>query len=149
MVSDKTPFANGRTDDRGPHIGKALLTQSSRAKQTNKQTKKQTKRYSSYKLQPNIFKRLLNFLLNGLHKTKSGIFSNSNYAFRDFPRGIKFTIVPYGEPILVGHIWGIFDLTTIKVIFGSFGALAFFFRNYDFRKATSFTPMILLQTNLS
>ncbi len=33
-----------------------------------------SKRYSSYKLQPNAFKLLLNFLPNGPHKTTFGIF---------------------------------------------------------------------------
>ncbi len=33
-----------------------------------------SKRYSSYKSQPKAFKLLLNFLSNGPHKTKFGIF---------------------------------------------------------------------------
>ncbi len=32
------------------------------------------KHYSSYKSQPNIFKLVLNFPLNGTHKTMLGIF---------------------------------------------------------------------------
>ncbi len=57
-----------------------------------------SKHYSSYKLQPKVFKRFLNFLPNGPHKTTFGIFEILSAIFNDFFfEKFKFTIVPYGE----------------------------------------------------
>ncbi len=58
-----------------------------------------SKRYSSYKLQPKVFKLFLNFLPNVLTKTLCGIFEILSLRFLMifFFENFQFTNVPYGE----------------------------------------------------
>ncbi len=58
-----------------------------------------SKRYSSYKLQPNVLKLVLNYPPNGPHKTTFGIFEILSFWFLTifFFENCKFTIVAYGE----------------------------------------------------
>ncbi len=56
-----------------------------------------SKRYSSYKLQPEVLKLVLNFSPNGPHKTTFKRFGNFEFPiFNDFSsKNIKFTIIAY------------------------------------------------------
>ena len=56
---------------------------------------KTSTRYSSLKSHLNLFKRFLDFLLSGPHK--STVLDFLNFEFLIFNEFLNFTIVPYGE----------------------------------------------------
>ena len=61
--------------------------------------------FYSYKLQPKVFKLVLQFPPNGTHKTTLEIFEILSFPFlMIFFENSKFTIVPYGETTNLNYL---------------------------------------------